>query len=97
MISKSVSKKKRIKIKLSDYEKFVKDEPLLPDFTCPHIDNVNDWLHKATEELEQLRNMNSHLRDNAEFWKESCQEMQYKLDDFREWQKNLKNIINEDI
>ena len=93
------TKRKRVvsKNKLSEFETFEKDAPEMPDFTCPHIDNVNDWLHKATEEMEKLRNMNSHLRDNAEFWKESCQEMQYKLDDFREWQKNLKNIINEDI
>ena len=36
----------------------------MPDFTCPHIDNVNDWLHKASIEMELLRTMNSQLRDN---------------------------------
>lgn len=69
----------------------------MPDFTCPHIDNVNDWLHKANEEMELLRNMNSKLRDNAEYWKESCEETQNKLNNLRDWKKNLQNIVNQDI
>lgn len=85
------------KNKLSEFETFKKNAPELPEFTCSHIDEVNDYLQRAEEKLESLRNMNSMLRDNAEFWKESCQELQHKLNDFREWQKNLKNIINEDI
>jgi hypothetical protein len=48
MISKKVTNAKRVRQKLNEYEKFVKDEPKFPDFTCPHIDNVNDWLHKAS-------------------------------------------------
>ena len=35
------------KQKLTEYEEFKKDEPEMPDFTCPHIDNVVDWLYKA--------------------------------------------------
>ena len=89
------TKRKRVvsKKKLSEFEVFVNDAPELPDFTCPHIDNVNDWLHKAQEEMELLRTMNSKLRDNAEYWKESCEELQSKLDEIREWKANLKNII----
>tara|TARA_B100000579_G_C22632968_1_gene757561 strand:- start:226 stop:561 length:336 start_codon:yes stop_codon:yes gene_type:complete len=89
--------KSKVKQKLSEFEAFENDAPKMPDFTCPHIDNVNDWLYKATEEMEELRNMNSQLRDNAEFWKESCEEMQNKLDEMRDWKKTLQNIVNEDI
>lgn len=93
------TKKNRIisKKTLSEFEKFEAEQPEMPDFTCPHIDKVNDWLYKAGEEMELLRNMNSKLRDNAEFWKESCEEMQNKLNDMRDWKKNLQNIVNEDI
>ena len=86
------TKRKRVvsKKKLSEFETFEAEQPEMPDFTCPHIDNVNDWLHKANEEMELLRNMNSKLRDNAEYWKESCEETQNKLNNLRDWKKNLK-------
>ena len=32
-----------------------------------------------------------------QYWKSSCEEMQYKLDEIREWKKNLQNIVNQDI
>ena len=43
------TKRKRVvsKNKLSEFEIFEKDAPEMPDFTCPHTDNVIDWLHKA--------------------------------------------------
>jgi len=93
------TKRKRVtnKKNLSEFDTFQKDAPEMPDFTCPHIDNVNDWLHKATEEMEKLRNMNSYLRDNAEFWKEACEEMQNKLNEIREWKQNLQQMVNQDI
>lgn len=93
------TKRKRVvsKKKLSEFETFEAEQPEMPDFTCPHIDNVNDWLHKANEEMELLRNMNSKLRDNAEYWKESCEETQNKLNNLRDWKKNLQNIVNQDI
>ena len=89
---KIVSKKK-----LTEYEVFQKEAPEMPEFTCSHIDEVLDYLQKAEEKLEILRQMNSKLRDNAEFWKESCHEMQCKLDEFRDWKKNLQQVINQDI
>lgn len=94
MISKKVTKIKRVRRKLNEYEKFVKDEPKMPDFTCPHIDNVNDWLHKASEEMELLRTMNSELRDNAEYWKNSCEEMQETINELTEMRQNIRNIVN---
>lgn len=94
MISKKVTKTKRVRRKLNEYEKFVKDEPTMPDFTCPHIDNVNDWLHKASEEMELLRTMNSELRDNAEYWKNSCEEMQETINELTEMRQNIRNIVN---
>ena len=47
--------------------------------------------------MEKLRNMNSQLRDNAEFWKEYCEELQNKLNNLRDWKQNLQNIVNQDI
>lgn len=94
MITKKVIANKRIRKKLNQYEKFVKDEPKIPDFTCPHVDNVNDWLHKAGEEMELLRTMNSQLRDNAEYWKNSCEEMQETLDDLLEIKENIRKLVN---
>lgn len=93
------TKRKRVTTKtpLSEFETFEAEQPEMPDFTCPHIDNVNDWLHKASEEMELLRNMNCKLRDNAEFWKESCEQTQNKLDNFRQWKADLQNIVNNDI
>lgn len=97
MISKKVTKTKKVRRKLNEYEKFVKDEPKMPDFTCPHIDNVNDWLYKAGEEMELLRTMNSQLRDNAEYWKQCCEEMQEKINNYEDWRENLKKSISQDI
>ena len=47
------TKRKRVvsKNKLSGFKTFEKDASKMPYFTCPHIDNVNDWLHKASEEI----------------------------------------------
>lgn len=96
-VVKTSVKKRKTNKKLSEFESFKKDAPEMPDFTCPYIDNANDHLHKATEELEELREMNSKLRDNAQFWKDSCEEMQNKLNEMRDWQKNLQNIVKEGI
>ena len=41
--------------------------------------------------------MNSHLRDNAEFWKKSCEDTPNKLTEQRAWQKNIRNIVNQVI
>ena len=35
----------------------------MPDYTCPHIDTIQDWAYKSNQELEKLRTMNSELRD----------------------------------
>ena len=94
MINKKVTKTKRVRTRLNEYERFVKDEPKMPEFTCPHIDNVNDWLYKAGEEMELLRTMNSRLRDNAEYWKNSCEEMQETINELTEMRQNIRNIVN---
>jgi CHAD domain-containing protein len=41
--------------------------------------------------------MNFKLRDNAEFWKEYCEQTQNKLNEMRDLQENLRNIANQDI
>ena len=94
MISKQVTKTKRVRKKLNQYERFVKDEPEFPDYTCPHIDSVNEWLYKAGEEMELLRTMNSKLRDSAEYWKNCCEEMQETINEFTELRQNIRNIVN---
>jgi len=97
MISKKVTKTKRVKKKLNQYERFVKDEPEFPDYTCPHIDTIIDWMYKSNEELEKLRTMNAKLRDSAEYWKSSCEEMQEIIDGYAEKIAEIKIITNRDI
>jgi cyclopropane fatty-acyl-phospholipid synthase-like methyltransferase len=97
MISKKVTKTKRIRKKLNQYERFVKDEPEFPDYTCPHIDTIIDWMYKSNEELEKLRTMNAKLRDSAEYWKNSCEEMQEIIDRYAEKVAEIKIITNRDI
>ena len=84
------------KTKLSEFQVFEKEQPEMPDYTCPRIDDAIDWTHKIIDTLEDIRNMNTQLRDNAEYWKESCEETQEKLEDLRSWRRNLQNIVNED-
>ena len=40
--------------------------------------------------MELLRTMNSKLRDNADIGNHQYEEMQYKLDEMREWKKIYK-------
>ena len=94
MINKKVTRSKKVRKKLNEYEKFVKDEPILPEFTCPNIDTVNEFLQKSTEQLELLRTMNSQLRDNAEYWKNSCEEMQETINELSELKQNIRNLVN---
>ena len=96
MITKTVTRKKKSK-KLNEFEKFKKEEPTFPDFTCPHIDTIIEFAYKSNEELEKLRTMNSQLRDNAEYWKQCCEEMQEKLDNFNVWKVNLQKEFEKDI
>ena len=97
MINIQVTKKRKVRQKLNQYEKFVKDEPKMPDFTCPHIDTVLDYLYKSNQELEKIRLMNSQLRDNAEYWKNCCEEMQETLDSHKELIQDVRLMINKDI
>ena len=94
MISKKVTKTKKVRKKLNQYERFVKDEPEFPDYTCPHIDEVLDFMNRSNEELEKLRTMNAKLRDNAEYWKNSCEEMQETINELTEMRQNIRNIVN---
>lgn len=94
MISKKVTKTKRVRKKLNQFERFVKDEPEFPDYTCPHIDEVLDFMNRSNEELEKLRTMNSKLRDSAEYWKNCCEEMQETINEFIELRQNIRNIVN---
>jgi hypothetical protein len=94
MISKKVTNAKRVRQKLNEYEKFVKDEPNMPHFTCPHIDNVNDWLHNLSIELKLLKTLNSELRDTVVYWKNSCEEMQETINGLTEMRQNIRNIVN---
>jgi hypothetical protein len=44
--------------------------------------------------MEMLRTLNSHLRDNAEYWKTSCEEMQETINDLLEIKENIRKLIN---
>ena len=94
---KNNMKKNKSPKKLSEFQKFQKDEPFFPDYTCPHIDTIIDLAFKSNEELEKLRTMNAQLRDNAEYWKQCCEEMQEKVDNFNEWKENLRTEFEKDI
>lgn len=97
MINTQVIKRKKPRNKLNEYDKFAKDAPEMPDYTCPGIDTVLEWLHKSNQELEKIRLMNSQLRDNAEYWKNCCEEMQETLDSHKELIQDARLIINKDI
>jgi hypothetical protein len=97
MINTQVIKRKKPRNKLTEYDKFAKDAPKMPDYTCPAIDNVLEYLCKSNQELEKIRLMNSQLRDNAEYWKNCCEEMQETLDSHKELIQDARLIINKDI
>lgn len=90
------TKRKRVvsKNKLNEYETFKKDAPEIPDFTCPHIDEVIDWTHKITEKMEDIRNMNTQLRDSVDYWKCACEEMQNQIDELQKWKIKVKDCVN---
>jgi hypothetical protein len=54
-------------------------------------------MYKSNEELEKLRTMNAKLRDSAEYWKNSCEEMQEIIDRYAEKVAEIKIITNRDI
>ena len=51
------SRKKRVvaKTKLNKYETYELEQPEMPNFTCPHIDEVVDWSHKIIDKMEEIR------------------------------------------
>ena len=51
-------------------------------------------MNRSNEELEKLRTMNAKLRDNAEYWKNSCEEMQETINELTEMRQNIRNIVN---
>ena len=92
------TKKKQVITKnLSEFETFEAEQPIMPDFSCPNIDNIVDLIQKANSELENVRTINSQLRDNAEYWKKCCEEMQEKINNYEDWKENLKKTISQDI
>tara|TARA_B100000676_G_scaffold198963_1_gene195520 strand:+ start:1148 stop:1453 length:306 start_codon:yes stop_codon:yes gene_type:complete len=93
---KNVRKRKvTVKKKLTEFEAFAKNQPEMPDYTCPYIDDVVDWAHKIIDKMEEIRNANSQLRDNAEYWKESCEEMQEKINEHTELQEKIKKLLSD--
>lgn len=93
MINKKVTKTKRVRKKLNQYERFEKDAPKIPGHTCPYIDEVLGHLIESNSILEDLRNMNEELRDSAEYWKNSCEEMQETIDELLELKENIKKLV----
>lgn len=72
----------------SKFRAYERDAPGLPDFTCNHIDGIID-------KLEELRDMNTQLRDSAEYWKSACDEMQMEIDELEEWKRHIKSYVRE--
>ena len=90
---KKVARTKRKK--LTEYEVFEKEAPKCPDYTCPNIDEVIDWSHKIIDKMEEIRNMNTQLRDNAEYWQNSCEEMQEKINECNELRENIQKLLSD--
>lgn len=93
MIEKKVTKTKRVRKKLNQYERFEKDAPKIPGHTCPYIDEVLGHLIESNSILEDLRNMNSELRDSTEYWKNCCEEMQDTIDEMSELKEIIRNLV----
>ena len=90
---KKVTKTRRKK--LTEYEVFEKNAPKCPDYTCPDIDTVVDWSHKIIEKMEQIRNANTQLRENVEYWQNSCEEMQEKINECSELRENIQKLLSD--
>ena len=71
------------KEKLNYYERNLKDAPDIPEYTCSKID-------EQIESLEELRLSNEALRNSVEFWRDRCESLAYKLDEWEEWKRNLE-------
>tara|TARA_X000001036_G_scaffold440125_1_gene494674 strand:- start:11269 stop:11529 length:261 start_codon:yes stop_codon:yes gene_type:complete len=71
------------KEKLNYYERNAKDAPSMPEYTCGKIDD-------QIASLEELRLANDDLRHCAEFWRDRCELLAYKLQEWEEWKKNLE-------
>jgi|TARA_B110000495_G_C23038578_1_gene621426 hypothetical protein len=89
------TRKVKTRQKLNEYETFAKNQPEMPEFTCPHIDEVIDWAHKIIDKMEELRSMNTKLRDNAEYWKVSAEEMQEKIHQHTELCEKIQKLISD--
>ena len=74
--------------KLSSYQTFEKNAPTCPDYTCPAIDDV-------LASLEDLREMNTQLRDNIEYWKDACEQLQETATDLEAWKTHIKVYVKE--
>jgi cyclopropane fatty-acyl-phospholipid synthase-like methyltransferase len=92
--NKNTSKKRNARKKLNLYESYEKDSPKLPDFTCPLIDEVVEWASSISFKMEEIRKMNSELRDSAEYWKSACEEMQDKINEYQSLTEEIKNVVN---
>ena len=72
----------------SKFREFERESPELPDFTCNHIDDI-------IANLEELREMNTQLRDSSEYWKSACEEMQEEIDELEDWKRHIKTYVRE--
>jgi len=51
------------------YKELVEDCPEIPGDTCPHIDKASDYIDKAVQLLEELRDQNEALREVGKYWR----------------------------
>ena len=75
-------KKKPVKRKLTQWQRWKKKAPKVPDITCPDIDSIISKLEKHIQYvtytqgnhksivriLEKLRSANESLRESGEYW-----------------------------
>ena len=75
-------KKKPVKRKLTEWQRWKKKAPKVPDITCPDIDSIISKLEKHIQYvtytkgnhnsivriLEKLRSANDRLRESGQYW-----------------------------
>ena len=74
--------------KQSQYQIFEENAPECPGYTCSDIDDV-------IASMENLREMNTQLRDSVEYWKAACEQSQEEVDELESWKQHIKLYVKE--
>jgi predicted nucleic acid-binding Zn-ribbon protein len=65
------------------------------DYSCPSIDEIEDLLKEATRLLEDVRKVNSSLRDCATEFAEEADDLENQLADAEEEARSLRRDLED--